>query len=453
MEDDNFQHLENEIDEDNMITDIKDIDDLEEQELAELEDQELAELEEQEEQEEQELEEQEEQEEQEEDKMDILRSGIHNNGNQCFINASIQCLSVSPFIHSFIKNYEYADVSIWKTIIKYKLNDYQACDIPEHIKELLDKDKTISEDDKQILISLQKNCIDYYIYICFKQIIEKLKHKKESAINIASNLKIIQDLTGKTGFSHLFSGEQNDPHEFMVYILDRLHNAKSSKVIMDFPESIMKGSPYIRIYLEHFKKRYENDFSLFVKNFYYYILNCIECFACKNITFEASPNDIICVPLPTFWKEKDITLYDCLDEYFKVERIDYKCEKCQNTIDNRQDKKLLTRPKTLIIKIKRYNMIGNSLMKINKYIEYPQQLQLGKYLCNSNDQPYKLYGVINHIGFLNGGHYYSFLRDYNPETETFNEDWLACNDSKVNKISINEAIRSNHAYMLFYQST
>ena len=34
-----------------------------------------------------------------------LRPGLINHGNECFINSIMQCLAVSPFIHSFIEKY------------------------------------------------------------------------------------------------------------------------------------------------------------------------------------------------------------------------------------------------------------------------------------------------------------------------------------------------------------
>ena len=222
---------------------------------------------------------------------------------------------------------------------------------------------------------------------------------------------------------------------------------------MDLPLITDPSQLHLKMYVEHYKKRYENDFSMFVKTFYYYMLNCIECAQCKNITYEVSPNDIMCVNLPHNWKETpDINLEDCLDEFFKVESIDYRCEKCNNNMNNRQDRKLLTRPKTLIIKIKRYAQIGNMIAKINKMIKYPSTINISKYLCNASDQSYQLYGVINHIGYMNSGHYYSFIREYNAETSQFNKEWIACNDTQVNLISPEEALFSKNAYILFYQS-
>jgi ubiquitin C-terminal hydrolase len=381
-----------------------------------------------------------------------LRSGLVNNGNQCFINASLQCLAVSPFIHDFIEKYDKIDNEIIAVISKYNLNKIKAYNLDETLIELF-KNPEVTTDEKNLLTYISNRCSDFYIYISFKKVIQLLQDKVKSVLNHGFFLTVIKELSETGGFAHLFSGEQNDPHEFMVYLLDRIHAARSSNVTIDLPKTSDSNNFHVKLYIEHLKKRYEKDFSMFVKNFYYYMLNCIECDKCKNITNEVSPNDIMCLNLPNDWRTKaKLSLEDCLDDYFKVEGIDYRCEKCNNKTDNRQDRKLLTRPKTLIIKLKRYAQLGNMIVKINKMISYPPRINLAKYLCNADDKAYELYGIINHVGMMNGGHYYSFIRDYNRSSYKFSKDWMVCNDTQVNLISNDEALGSQNAYILFYHT-
>ena len=115
-----------------------------------------------------------------------------------------------------------------------------------------------------------------------------------------------------------------------------------------------------------------------------------------------------------------------------------------------------------IIKLKRYFQDWNTLKKNNKFIEYPETLDLSKYSCNGDIEKYQLYGVINHNGVLNSGHYYSYvknnikdIKDYsnsnsNTSLPDFDDTWYLCNDSRVSEISIDEVLTSNNAYMLFY---
>lgn len=90
------------------------------------------------------------------------------------------------------------------------------------------------------------------------------------------------------------------------------------------------------------------------------------------------------------------------------------------------------------------------LRKISKMINYPLSLDIKNYYCGEGiDTKYELYGVINHIGNLNGGHYYSFIRN-TEEDGKFSDNWQCCNDERVSAISQEEAFSSTNAYILFY---
>jgi len=388
----------------------------------------------------------------EEEMEEDLKPGLFNSGNTCFINSTLQCLSVSPFINQFIKKYANEDSIMIKCINKYGLGKLKIPDIPEFIKKILTEHEkyNIQIDEFNILNKIAKNTGDIFIYICFKEIMQVLQQKQTTILNCKTFLLVAKEISQSSGFQHLFTGEQNDPHEFMAFLLDKIHNAKSCHVNIEIPPNI--DDIYKVKYLEHFKARYQNDFSLFVKNLYYYILNIVECNSCKHQSIEVSPSDIICVPLPDSWLQTPIIkLEDCIHQLFNVEDISYKCEKCNNTNNNKLDKKILTKPKTLIIKLKRYTQYNGNLVKVNKMIQYPEILDISSYYCGSGLNKFKLYGVINHIGSLGGGHYYSYVRDF-KENDEFGDIWYLCNDSNTRKMQHIEVMNSVNAYILFYHS-
>lgn len=405
----------------------------------------------------------------------MAKCGIRNTGNECFLNATLQCLSVSPFILDFIKRYNKEDDKLFEVIRKFGLGKYKAQEINEKCNIILqEQSETISIEDKTILLHLKKHSYDIFIYISFREIIRKLtdKDNQDKIINNNAFMSITNELTKDTAFENLFSGEQNDPHELMAFLLDKLHNAKTSVVPIDIPSNINNLDMYYRLFITQFKARYENDYSYFVKNLYYYILNCIECSKCKHKSYNLTPNDILCVSIPeedTTTKSDDTTvnntlannksseatnIYNCLNEMFKIDTIDYKCEKCNNTEGNLMEKKILSKPKTLIIKLKRYNtintIIGSRTVKINKMIYYPDTINMQKYYCGELTQNYKLYAIINHTGNMNGGHYYSYIKNLQDDNKTFDDQWICCNDARVYNISNEEAMTSNNAYILFY---
>lgn len=63
--------------------------------------------------------------------------------------------------------------------------------------------------------------------------------------------------------------------------------------------------------------------------------------------------------------------------------------------------------------------------------------------CKSNK--YNLYGVINHMGGMGGGHYTAYV-----QTPAYEDIWVEFDDSNVSKIEKEEVI-SKASYVLFYR--
>lgn len=383
------------------------------------------------------------------------RCGIHNPSNYCFMNSAIQCLASTPFIIEFLQHYLKQDVTITAVLRKFDLmDDEHIVDVRNHIDKLLaDETLTKTTEDIEILKYIQAKYDCLYLYTAVKDLIKCLIFRSNKTLSPEYVIDIGKICTRDKGFEYLFQGDQNDPHEFLAFILDMLHKAKSKHVKIKIPQFKPTHTIINQQYYEHFKKRYEKDHSYFVDNFYYYLLNCVQCNKCEAKSWEMSPSDILCLPMPAdILHKSDATIYDCFKQLFQPERIDYKCEKCGNTENNTIEKKILTRPKTLILKLKRYTSVGSNLVKVSKFIEYPETINLAEYSGISKNSNYKLCGVINHIGILNSGHYYSYVKEIVVEDDKikYKNKWWECNDTNVREISLDSVMKSQNAYMLFY---
>ena len=105
----------------------------------------------------------------------MSRNGICNTGNQCFINATLQCLASSPFILEFISKYKIRDDNLIKTITKFNLGKFKAQDIKTECKKiLLEQLETLNKEEFTILNQLVKHSYDIFIYISFKEIMKKI---------------------------------------------------------------------------------------------------------------------------------------------------------------------------------------------------------------------------------------------------------------------------------------
>ena len=85
--------------------------------------------------------------------------------------------------------------------------------------------------------------------------------------------------------------------------------------------------------------------------------------------------------------------------------------------------------------------------KNNCNVDFPELLNIKNYIDDEcgygNEYKYELYGIGNHSGTINFGHYFAYIK-------LNDKDWYEFNDSMVSKIGrINT--RSYQAYILFYK--
>ena len=149
---------------------------------------------------------------------------------------------------------------------------------------------------------------------------------------------------------------------------------------------------------------------------------------------------------------ESIILKDCLDLFISNENIQeddsWYCKKCQKLQKSKQKLEIYKPPNYLIILLKRYNFkknSGNTFSgeKNNTFVTYPtDNLDIKEYIVGPEKDKaiYDLYGVIEHYGSLNSGHYTAICKN--------DGNWVSYNDSVIN--IINNPVTKN-AYVLFYK--
>ena len=326
------------------------------------------------------------------DKIINSQIGFQNLGNTCFMNTCLQNL-----IHS-----EY------------------------FIKLLFSKKNFISE----------KTPITY---LFFQLCLEFLDNKK-----IVISPKNFKDNFSKK--HKMFKGfRQHDTQEFCRILLEDMNQELNE---------IKKPEPYKELstlnkdklecnkeFDETFKKR-EN--SLIMECFYSQIINIFKC-ECGFETY--SFEKILDFPLLFRKDDKKVNLKELLDEYFKKEKIKFetKCEKCSKKEVHIKTVKISQPPNILILSLQRRE--ERSGRKNKAYVKFPEKLDIGDYIdkdCgHKNENKYRLYGIGNHLGDMDFGHYFAYIK--------LNDDnWYEYNDSTVS--SCLEAVKSSSSsYVLFYK--
>ena len=156
-------------------------------------------------------------------------------------------------------------------------------------------------------------------------------------------------------------------------------------------------------------------------------------------------NQVISENLPMFDKNQNYqSINDCFNLFFEEENLEdpLYCKNCKGPENFSKYYSINRVPYVLILSLKRFKFNQNSNFKLRQMITYPlYNLEIPN---DKSKTKYDLYGVINHYGSLNSGHYTCIIKNRQNE-------WVLCNDSSVTKIEEKRVMHAN-AYILFYIS-
>ena len=247
----------------------------------------------------------------------------------------------------------------------------------------------------------------------------------------------------------LFTGfSQNDLPEFLIFVVDCFHNAIAREVNMTIQGEVANQRDKVAlICLERIKQMYSKDYSEIWNLFYGIQVSQIVSITNDDvISITPEPYFILDLPIPP--EHKSPTLIDCFDLYVNGEIMEG-----DNAIFNEKTgkkesaKKKLSFwsfPNILVIDIKRFN---SSNRKNQILVDFPlNELNLSNYVIgyNKDSYIYDLYGVCNHGGVTQGGHYTSFVKNSNDK-------WYHYNDTSVSEVTMVNQIVTPKAYCFFYR--
>lgn len=362
-------------------------------------------------------------------------NGLKNFGFNCFINTGLQCLKFCKSLREAIARNHQQDEAI--------------------VKKIIDEISKLTPEELSKLNS--KNIDVLNVFITFKRIIIDL-YKSGSTVNPGDLILACKKYSSHIGMEHLFNGQQCDIQEFVIFILDCIHEIKGSSIeitISDNPIITLEDKIRKDGFLA-FKRYFGEKHSWIIKTFYNLLITMIKCSKCHYTTFSYDPNNVLCLPIPGEKIDTSIvlTLYDCLEHYFGKEILvgdaTWKCDGCGQKENNFKEYRMLDTPDVLIISLKRFTASFNmrSWRKNTQFIDIPMMLNIAPYKIGKDKSNcnYRLFAVANHTGNLENGHYYAYCCDLeNPEYP-----WYNINDECVNKMP-ETSIITPAAYMLFYQ--
>jgi len=330
-------------------------------------------------------------------------SGLMNLGNTCYINSSLQILS-----HT------------------YELNDFLNKEIyKKKIKNIYDSAMILEWDD-----------------------LRKLMWKENCVISPGKFIKTIQKLSEIKDMDMFTGYAQNDLPEFFIFIIDCFHNSLSREVNMTI-NGVAENETDIMATrcFEMIKNMYKKDYSEIWNIFYGTHISQIISIETGEI-YTSLPEPYFMIDLPIPEGNKLPSLLDCFDLYVKGEILEGENAWFNEATGKKQDvqKKISywSFPSVLAIDLKRFNA---SNRKNQILVNFPiENLDLSKYVIGYKKEQYiyDLYGICNHSGNVNGGHYTAFIKNANGK-------WYHYNDREVSEIRDHNKLITPKAYCLFYR--
>ena len=332
-------------------------------------------------------------------------TGIDNLGNTCFLNSCLQVLNHTYELH-----------------------------------EILDK-----KSDKQLNVGT----VDVNILREWND----LRKVMWSGNGVVSPNKFVHNIhqIAKVKGKEIFTGwTQNDMPEFLLFMIDCIHNSLSRGINMKISGRTENKVDEVAIQCySMLQQTYSKDYSEIMELFFG--ISVSELMSKDgSISHNSKPDSFFILDLPILDDQRCAsTIYECFDMFCKTEYLEGDNAWFNEATGKKEDIKKQTSfwnfPKILVISLKRFSPDGTQ--KMNNLIDFPlENLDLSKYVRGYNASTYKynLYGICNHSGGVMGGHYTAFAKHAD-------NTWLHFNDTHVETLTNPSNVVTPLAYCLFYR--
>ena len=303
----------------------------------------------------------------------------------------------------------------------------------------------------------------------YGELVRALWTKEEGAVPTKPFWSAMIPVAMKEGFEQFRVPIPHDAHEFLVFILDQIHEALSEKVTMTIrpPLENTQKTRDAASALGFWKSAFEKSYSPMVDLLFGLLRKSVTCEVCKNesVTWETMNIHKVCVPKQA---DRPLGLLDLMREECKGETIDeYACDHCiasaakeaakEAASDEKQEKPAPVRTKAnktlsywrlgnwVIVTLKRNENNGR---KINTIIDIPKKIEFGELFHPNSEEAsakasYELFSTIEHHGSPGGGHYTSHAKHSVTEKWTFYDD--------ESGIEVPDVRINNSTYVVMYR--
>ncbi|NXO21848.1 UBP50 hydrolase, partial [Cisticola juncidis] len=235
------------------------------------------------------------------------------------------------------------------------------------------------------------------------------------------------------------SRTQHDAQEFLICVLDDLHEAfkEVRAQLCQERQSPTAGA----------STRSQSGTSIITELFEGQLSYAVRCLTCRALTQRPESFTILSLPIPS---TRVCSLQDCLECFFQPDMLtrnnQIHCYWCGGNQDATVKASITTAPQIIIFHLKRFAWQDKNRRKLFTNVCYPfSDLDLSPYMSTPsyNNTEYSLCAVVNHAGDLDYGHYTAFCK------HSVTKHWYSFDDAQVTKIP-DAAVQADTAYLLFY---
>ncbi|XP_034415778.1 ubiquitin carboxyl-terminal hydrolase 8 [Cyclopterus lumpus] len=332
-------------------------------------------------------------------------TGLRNLGNTCYMNSILQCLCNTPAMAEYFNN-------------NYYMEDINRYNILGHKGE-------VAEEFGVIMKALWAG-----LYKCISP--------RDFKITIG---KINDQFAGC---------EQQDSQELLLFLMDGLHEdlnkADNRKRYKEEENDHMDDQAAAD--LAWSKHKLLNE-SIIVALFQGQFKSTVQCLTCHRMSRTFETFMYLSLPLASTSK---CSLQDCLRLFSKEEKLTDNnkvfCRHCKAHRDSTKKLEIWKVPPIVLVHLKRFSYEGRWKQKLQTAVDFSlDTLDLTQYVIGPKQtvKKYCLYGVSNHYGGLDGGHYTAYCKN------ALKQRWYKFDDHEVTDIST-ASVKSSAAYILFYSA-
>nr|XP_046204799.1 ubiquitin carboxyl-terminal hydrolase 8 [Oncorhynchus gorbuscha] len=332
-------------------------------------------------------------------------TGLRNLGNTCYMNSILQCLCNTPAMVDYFNKNLYQE-------------DINRANILGHRGE-------VAEEFGVIMKALWSG-----LYKCISP--------RDFKVTIG---KINESFSGH---------EQQDSQELLLFLMDGLHEdlnkaANRKGYIEEENDDLDDQRAADQAWTKH---KLLNE-SVIVALFQGQFKSTVQCLTChrKSRTFET----FMYLTLPLASTNK-CSLQDCLKLFSKEEKMTDQnkvfCRHCKALRDSVKKLEIWKVPPIILVHLKRFSYEGRWKQKLQTTVDFPlENLDLSQYVIGPRLglKRYNLFGVSNHYGGLDGGHYTAYCKN------AMKQRWYKFDDHEVSEISTS-TVKSSAAYIFFFSS-